>query len=112
MNRLILASAGLAVSTLLSACGGNVMTSNGVPLIAVPHDRGLLDDQENRLVDGQAGIAYDPDGCQVFVIDDGVEGYSGRRFDPATGLPICNTAYPPGAVIGTYKTNNIPEFDG
>ena len=35
------------------------------------------------LIDGEAAIAYDPDGCQVWIIDDGVEGYSTPRFDPA-----------------------------
>ena len=111
MNRLLMVSAGLAISTFLSACSGQPLV-NGVPLIAVPNDRGLFDDRNNTLVDGQAGLAYDPDGCQVWVIDDGAEGYSGRRVDPATGLPVCNSAYPPGTVIGKYKTNNIPEFDG
>ena len=88
MNRMFLASAGLAISTLLSGCEGQLQTGNGIPLIAVPRDRGLFDGKENTLVDGQAGIAYDPDGCQVWVIDDGVEGYSGRRVDPASGLIV------------------------
>ena len=111
MNRFFMISAGLAVSTLLTACGGVSTASNGLPLIAIPDDRGFLDSGNNKLVDGVAGIAYDPDGCQVWVIDDGVEGYSGRRFDPASGLPICDNRYPAGTVIGNYKTNNIPEFD-
>lgn len=109
MNTMILTGAGLAIVTFLSGCGGTT-TLGGVPLIAIPHDRGIIDSKNNTLVDGQAGIAYDPDGCQVFVIDDGVEGYSGRRFDPVSGLPVCNGAYPPGTVIGQYKTNNVPEL--
>ena len=41
-------------------------------------------------VDGEAAIAYDPDGCQVWIIDDGIEGYSTPRFDPRPGLPVCD----------------------
>lgn len=111
MNRFILAGAGLAISTFLAACGGPV-SQDGLPLIAVPRDDGFLDSEHNRLVDGQAGIAYDPDGCQVWIIDDGAEGYSSRRVDPRTGLPVCNDAHPPGTIIGNHKTNTIPEFDG
>jgi hypothetical protein len=63
------------------------------------------------LVDGEAAIAYDPDGCQVWIIDDGVEGYSTPRVDPKTGLPICDGAYPPGTVLGPYETSNAPGPD-
>lgn len=109
MTMKILTSAALVAATLLSACGG-IVTPVGVPLIAVPYDQGLIDDRDNKLVDGQAGIAYDPDGCQVWLIDDGVEGYSGRRVDPVTGLPVCNGDYPPGSIVGPYKANNVPEL--
>ena len=64
------------------------------------------------LQDGDAAIAYDPDGCQGWLMDDGVEGYSGRRFDPVSGLPICNTHYPPGTVVRiqlpALKTDSNP----
>ncbi|MGA0541758.1 hypothetical protein [Neotabrizicola sp. VNH66] len=60
------------------------------------------------LVNGEAAIAYDPDGCQNWIMDDGLEGYSSPRYDPASGLPVCNNIYPPGTVIagpnGTYQT--------
>ena len=42
------------------------------------------------------------------MIDDGVEGYSGRRFDPVSGLPVCNNLYPPGTVVGNYQTASAP----
>ena len=58
------------------------------------------------LTEGHAAIAYDPDGCQGWIIDDGLEGYSGRRFDPITGLPICNSLYPPGTVLGNYQSQS------
>jgi hypothetical protein len=63
------------------------------------------------LRDGEAAIVYDPDGCQGWLIDDGVEGYSGRRFDPVSGLPICNTHYPPGTVVRNYQTASAPIRD-
>ena len=70
-------------------------------VIAQPWDAGR---ERGVLNDGGAAIAYDPDGCQAWLLDDGIEGYSGRRFDPATGLPICNNLYPPGTVLGNYQS--------
>jgi hypothetical protein len=77
-------------------------------VIATAEDFGQDD---TGLVDGQAAIAYDPDGCQVWIIDDGVEGYSSPRFDPKTGLPICDGKYPPGTVLGAYETDSAPGPD-
>ncbi len=62
-------------------------------------DRGVLQN-------GRAAIAYDPDGCQNWIIDDGLEGYSTPRYDPVSGLPICNDKYPPGTVLGDYQSAN------
>lgn len=96
---------GLA-ALILSACGNVIgITPYRGPssVIATSADRGFID--RNPLRDGEAAIVYDPDGCQGWLIDDGIEGYSGRRFDPVTGLPICNNLYPPGTVIGNYQTS-------
>ena len=88
----------------LAACGTGFGPYRGPnSLIAAPIDRGFID--KGVLRDGEAAIVYDPDGCQGWLIDDGIEGYSGRRFDPVSGLPICNNAYPPGTVIGNYQTD-------
>ncbi len=73
-------------------------------MIATGQDRGFLD--RGVLKNGEAAIAYDPDGCQNWIIDDGLEGYSSPRYDPASGLPICNNRYPPGTVIGPYQTDS------
>lgn len=73
-------------------------------MIATGQDRGLLD--RSALENGEAAIAYDPDGCQNWLIDDGIEGYSSPRYDPVSGLPICNDRYPPGTVIGAYQTKS------
>jgi len=57
-----------------------------------------------KLVDGEAAIAYDPDGCHVWIIDDGLEGYASPRFNPKTGLPVCDDKHPPGTVLGVYES--------
>ena len=78
-------------------------------VIAKPSDSGT--DEDAGLIDGEAAIAYDPDGCQVWMIDDGVEGYPTPRFDPKAGLPICDDRYPPGTVLGPYETSTAPAPD-
>jgi hypothetical protein len=72
-------------------------------VIATAFDRGR---DSGVLEEGGAAIAYDPDGCQGWIIDDGIEGYSGRRFDPVTGLPVCNNLYPPGTVLKDYQSQS------
>jgi hypothetical protein len=99
----------MAMATALSGCGAGLIEgfegtqpySGPDSVIATAEDYGRDD---VKLVDGEAAIAYDPDGCQVWIIDDGVEGYSSPRFDPKTGLPICDGKYPPGTVLGVYET--------
>lgn len=78
-------------------------------VIAKASDSGT--DNDAGLVEGEAAIAYDPDGCQVWIIDDGVEGYSSPRFNPKTGMPVCDGKYPPGTVIGAYETATAPGPD-
>ena len=107
-----LARAGLllGLGTLLPGCGGLFAGVEGTrpysgpdSVIATAQDYGRDD---SKLVDGEAAVAYDPDGCQVWIIDDGLEGYSSPRFDPKTGLPVCDDKYPPGTVIGVYETRD------
>ncbi|WP_136645104.1 hypothetical protein [Tabrizicola sp. YIM 78059] len=100
----------LALAGALSGCGtffegveGTQRYSGPDSVIATAEDYGR---DSVGLVDGQAAVAYDPDGCQVWIIDDGVEGYSSPRFDPKTGLPVCDGKYPPGTVIGVYETSD------
>jgi hypothetical protein len=98
-------------AVLLSGCSEGMRPYSGAnSLIAAPIDRGL---DRGTLRDGNAAIVYDPDGCQGWLIDDGLEGYSGRRFDPVSGLPVCNNLYPPGTVIGDYQNDPnrvLPDF--
>jgi hypothetical protein len=104
-----------ALAVGLSACASGEFFEDveryGGPdtVIAKASDSGT--DADAKLVDGEAAIAYDPDGCQVWIIDDGVEGYSSPRFDPATGLPVCDGKYPPGTVLGRYETSTAPGPD-
>ncbi|MCU0902459.1 MAG: hypothetical protein MUE83_01110 [Tabrizicola sp.] len=100
----------LGLGTLVSGCGGLFESLEGTQrysgpdsVIATAQDYGRDD---SKLADGEAAIAYDPDGCQVWIIDDGLEGYSSPRYDPKTGLPICDGKYPPGTVIGVYETSD------
>lgn len=93
----------LVAGLMVAGCGIRPYGGPG-DVIATGQDRGFLD--RGALVNGEAAIAYDPDGCQNWLIDDGIEGYSSPRYDPVSGLPICNNRYPPGTVIGPYQTES------
>ena len=95
----------LAAAFLLSGCSAGLGPYAQGPdtVIATAFDTGR---DQGVLMNGDAAIAYDPDGCQGWIIDDGIEGYSGRRYDPITGLPICNGLYPPGTVLGNYQSQS------
>lgn len=109
-----LSKAGLlmALALTLSGCSGILEGSRlyhgPESVIATNSDQGT---DAQGLVDGEAAIAYDPDGCQVWIIDDGLEGYASPRFDPETGLPVCDGKYPPGTVLGNYETAAAPIAD-
>lgn len=111
MSKLTLFPVLLAGAFGLSACdeGIHPYAQNPNTVIATSQDTGS---DQTGLADGVAAVVYDPDGCQGWIIDDGVEGYSGRRFDPVTGLPVCNNLFPPGTVVGYYQSTGpgIPDF--
>lgn len=93
-----------SVAVLLSGCVSDGLTPYaGDPdsVIATGVDKGR---DSGVLRNGEAAIAYDPDGCQNWIMDDGVEGYATPRYDPVSGLPVCNGRYPPGTVIRNYQT--------
>lgn len=50
----------------------------------------------------KAGIWVDPNGCDHWIIDDGVEGYLSQRLDKY-GKPVCSGAAPPGTAVGPFK---------
>ena len=94
----------------LAGCADGLAPYNGNPnsVIATARDTGQ---DQVALLEGEAAVVYDPDGCQGWLMDDGVEGYSGRRFDPVSGLPVCNNLYPPGTVVNNYQTSAAPIRD-
>ena len=98
------AGASLVLALALSACGVTPYDGSPNTVIAVGADGGV---DKLPLPDQRAAIAYDPDGCQNWIIDDGVEGYASPRFDPATGMAnVCNSHFPPGAVVKDYQSGN------
>ena len=93
--------AGLMVATRAGCEARYPFMAGPDTVIATNTDTGL---DAYPLPNGTGAVAYDPDGCQVWIVDDGLEGYATRRFDPATGKPVCDGRYPPGTVLGNYET--------
>jgi hypothetical protein len=105
MSKLVTLSGLIVMSFGLAGCDGLSPYAQGPnEVIASGHDTGI--DRSGLGMSGHAGIAYDPDGCQGWIMDDGFEGYSGRRYDPVSGLPVCDSKYPPGTVLGNYRAQS------
>ena len=49
-----------------------------------------------------AGVWVDPNGCDHWIIDDGVEGYLSQRLDKF-GKPVCSGVAPPTVATGNFK---------
>jgi hypothetical protein len=81
-----------AVPALLSACSDHSDKTR---------DGGFDSD---GLASMQAGIWVDPNGCQHWIIDDGLEGYADARLYP-DGRPVCYPVAPPNTAIGPFKNN-------
>ncbi|MFM7444009.1 MAG: hypothetical protein ACKO2N_08865, partial [Tabrizicola sp.] len=79
---------GIVIAALLSGCvagegfEGTERYRGAESIIATGQDQGR---DTGVLTNGQAAIAYDPDGCQNWIMDDGLEGYSSPRYDPVSG---------------------------
>ncbi|MFL2787050.1 MAG: hypothetical protein ACJZ87_11320 [Paracoccaceae bacterium] len=54
------------------------------------------------LKDLKAGIWIDPNGCQHWIIDDGVEGYLSQRL-LRNGKPLCLDDFTPNLATGGFK---------
>ena len=65
-------------------------------------DRGFDAKHLSQLV---AGVWVDPNGCDHWIIDDGVEGYLSPRLQP-DGAPVCSNVAPPGAAVGPFKSGS------
>ncbi len=56
-----------------------------------------------------AGIWVDPNGCDHWIIDDGIEGYLSERLTP-DGRPVCSGIAPPNIATGPFRQGtNIPD---
>jgi len=53
----------------------------------------------------KAGIWVDPNGCDHWIIDDGVEGYLSARMDQ-NGKPVCSGVAQPNTATGGYKSGS------
>lgn len=77
----------------LTACGhGTVGPDKTI-------DRGFDTKHLSQL---KAGVWIDPNGCDHWIIDDGVEGYLSARLDKY-GKPVCSGTAPPTTVVGDFK---------
>ena len=95
----------LATCGALAACEGGEGISSIGPDKSI--DRGINAHHLSTLV---AGVWVDPEGCDHWIIDDGVEGYLSERLTP-DGLPVCSGVAPPNTAVGPFKAGSpIPDF--
>ena len=87
----------VAAASVLAACEGGEGLSEIGP--DKTYDRGI---DKKHLSQLKAGIWVDPNGCDHWIIDDGVEGYLSQRLDK-TGKPVCSGVAPPTSVVGPFK---------
>ena len=65
-------------------------------------DRGIDSKDLSQL---QAGIWVDPNGCDHWIIDDGLEGYLSARLDKY-GKPVCSGVADPTYTVGDFKAGS------
>lgn len=107
-------SALMAAGLTLSACGEAFISSAAVLGI----EGGERTGSERFFDAGQdakslsqlvAGIWVDPEGCDHWIIDDGIEGYLSARLTP-DGRPVCSGVAPPNTATGPFREGtNIPD---
>lgn len=98
----VLIGSALLVSGCVGVIEGTQRASGPAPVRAVGQDLGRDAGDLSQL---EAGIYIDPDGCHIWMIDDGLEGYWSRRRDPVSGLPVCTAVAPPNSIVGNISTN-------
>lgn len=107
MKTVLKTSTLLGCAILVSGCvesfEGTTRATGNVPVRADGEDFGRDSGSLSRL---QAGIYIDPDGCHIWMIDDGLEGYWSRRRDPVSGLPVCTAVAPPNSIIGDITSGS------
>lgn len=82
----------MGCSVALTACAGYSADKS--------IDRGIFD--RKHLSQLQAGIWVDPNGCDHWIIDDGIEGYLSQRLDKY-GKPVCSGVAQPTQTVGNFK---------
>lgn len=95
----------LAAAGSLTACETTVTEGAGALLGSKQDktiDRGFDSKHLSQL---EAGIWIDPNGCDHWIIDDGVEGYLSPRVDKY-GKPVCSGVAEPNTAIGPYKAGS------
>ena len=95
----------MTVATLgvLAGCAGGESVLMH-PRVGPDKGRDLGRDSKN-LSQLKAGIWVDPNGCDHWIIDDGVEGYLSQRLDKY-GKPVCSGVAPPGVATGPFKSGS------
>jgi len=92
----------LPVVGFLAACTGG----HGTVGTDKSRDRGT---DRKHLSQLRAGIWVDPNGCDHWIIDDGLEGYLSTRLD-RYGKPVCSGIAPPTVATGPFKKGSrIPD---
>ena len=86
-----------------------IMAGTAIALVAACHpapvpgykgrDRGF---DNKHLSELKAGIWVDPNGCDHWIIDDGLEGYLSQRLDKY-GKPVCSGTAAPNTATGGVK---------
>ena len=89
----------------------------GITLATVALTLAACGDKQDKTVDRwidskglshlKAGIWVDPNGCDHWIIDDGVEGYLSARIDKY-GKPVCSGVAPPSTATGPFKRGSDP----
>ncbi|WP_299563980.1 hypothetical protein [uncultured Sulfitobacter sp.] len=86
----------VSLGSFLAACEDAQFVKNGPDKTM---DRGV---DAKHLSQLEAGIWVDPNGCDHWIIDDGVEGYLSARLDKY-GKPVCSGVAPPTQTVGDFK---------
>lgn len=81
-------------ATVLAGCEGQF-----VDKVDKTRDTGI---DSKALWELKSGIWIDPNGCDHWIVDDGLEGYMSQRLNP-DGKPICSGLAPPGTATGGFQ---------
>ena len=83
-----------ATGVFLASCEGAFIGENDKSV-----DLGL---DAKPLRELKAGIWIDPNGCDHWIVDDGLEGYLSQRLD-RDGKPVCSGTALANTTIGDFK---------